>query len=125
MPIGHLHGGRQPAARHSFGGYPMRTARAALPALLGFLAIATPALADSVSVSSSSEETTIVNGKPCRVVTRKDGDRSTSNSTSITTGGGSVSGSTTISPGGSGSSGTVGSGASSDGTHSSTAAGSD
>ena len=103
----------------------MRTARAALPVLLSFLAATVPALADSVAVSSSSDGTTIVNGKPCRVVTGKDGDRSTSNSTSITAGGGSVSGSTTISPGGSGSSVTVGSGASSGGTRSSSAAGSD
>jgi hypothetical protein len=103
----------------------MRTARAAFPALLGFLAAAVPALADSVSVSSSSDGTTIVNGKPCRVVTRKDGDRSTGNSTSITAGGGSVSGSTTVAPGGSGSSVTVGSGAGSGGTHTSSAAGSD
>jgi len=103
----------------------MRKARAALPALLGFLAAAAPALADSVSVSSSSDGTTIVNGKPCRVVTRKDGGGSTGKSTSITAGGGSVSGSTTISPGGSGSSVTVGSGASSGGTHSSSAADSD
>jgi hypothetical protein len=104
----------------------MRTARAALPALLGFLAAAVPALADnSVSVSSSSDGTTIVNGKPCRVVTRKDGAGSSTNSTSITAGGGSVSGSTTISPGGSGSSVTVGRGASSGGSHTSSAAGSD
>jgi hypothetical protein len=100
----------------------MRTARAALPALLGFLAAAVPALADnSVSVSSSSDGTTIVNGKPCRVVTRKDGAGSSTNSTSITAGGGS----TTISPGGSGSSVTVGRGASSGGSHTSSAAGSD
>jgi hypothetical protein len=103
----------------------MRTPRAALPVLLGFLAAAAPTFADSVSVSSSSDGTTIVNDKPCRVVTRKGGDGSTSNSTSITAGGGSVSGSTTISPGGSGSSVTVGSGASSGGTHSSSAAGAD
>jgi hypothetical protein len=103
----------------------MRTARAAFPALLGFLAVAVPALADSVSVSSSSDGTTIVNGKPCRVVTRKGGEGSTGNSTSITAGGGNVSGSTTISPGGSGSSVTVGSGASSGGTHTSSAGGSD
>ena len=38
----------------------MRIGRAALPILLGFLAAA-PALADSVSVSSSSDGTTIVN----------------------------------------------------------------
>ena len=103
----------------------MRTACAALPVLLGFLAAAVPALADSVAVSSSSGGTTVVNGKPCRVVTRKDGDGSTSNSTSITAGGGSVSGSTTISPGGPGSAVTVGSGASGGSTHSSSAAGSD
>jgi hypothetical protein len=103
----------------------MRQARAALPVPLGFLAAAVPVLADSVSVSSSSDGTTIVNGKPCRVVTREDSDRSTANSTSVTAGGGSVSGSTTVSPGGSGSSVTVGSGSSSSGSHSSSAAGSD
>jgi hypothetical protein len=101
----------------------MRPARAALPVLLGFLAAAVPALADSVSVSSRSDGTTIVNGKPCRVVTGRDGGGS--NSSSVTAGGGSVSGSTTISPGGSGSSVTVGSGSSSSGSHSSSAAGSD
>ena len=103
----------------------MRTTRAALPVLLGFLAAAVPAFADSTTVTSSSDGTTIVNGKPCRVVTGKDGAGSSTNSTSITAGGGSVSGSTTISPGGSGSSVTVGSGASSGGTHTSSAAGSD
>jgi len=103
----------------------MRPARAALPVLLGFLAAAVPALADSVSVSSSSDGTTIVNGKPCRIVTRKGDDGRTSNSTSITAGGGSVSGSTTVSPGSAGSSVTVGSGSSSSGSHSSSAAGSD
>jgi hypothetical protein len=105
----------------------MRIPRAALPVLVGFLAAAAPAFADSVSVSSSSDGTTIVNGKPCRVVTRHGGDGSTSNSTTITAGGGGVSGSTTISPGGSGagSSVTVGSGSSSSGSHSSSAAGSD
>src|SRR5688500_18450692 len=103
----------------------MRTGRAAFPLLLGFLAAAVPALADSVAVSSSSDGTVVVNGKPCRVVTRKGGDGSASNSTSITAGGGSVSGSTTISPGGSGSSVTVGSGSSSGGSHTSSAAGSD
>ena len=40
----------------------MRTARAALPVLLGLLPAAVPALADSVSVSSSSDGTTVVNG---------------------------------------------------------------
>lgn len=102
----------------------MRMRRTALPVLLGLLAVAGPALADSVSVSSS-DGTTIVNGKPCRVVTRHDGSGSSSNSTSITAGGGSVSGSTTVSPGGSGSSVVVGSGSSSNGAHSSSAAGSD
>ena len=103
----------------------MRTARAALPALLGFLAMAAPAVAGSVSVSSSSDGTVVVDGKPCRVVTRKDGGGATANSSSVTAGGGSVSGSTTISPGGSGSSVTVGSGSSSGGSHTSSAAGSD
>jgi len=103
----------------------MRIRRTALPVLIGLLAGAGPALADSVSVSSSSDGTTIVNGKPCRVVTRHGSDGSASNQTSITAGGGSVSGSTTVSPGGSGSSVTAGSGSSSDGKHSSSAAGSD
>ena len=106
----------------------MRVRRAALPILIGFLAAAAPALADSIAVSKGSDGTTIVNGKPCRIVTRHDGggaSSSTSNSTTITAGGGNVSGSTTVSPGGSGSSVTVGSGASSNGTQSSSAAGSD
>ena len=103
----------------------MRMQRAALPVLVGFLAAAFPALADSVAVSSSSDGTTVVNGKPCRVVTRHEGDGSTTNSTSITAGGGSVSGNTRISPGGAGSSVTVGSGSSSNGMRSSSAAGLD
>jgi hypothetical protein len=104
----------------------MRMQRAALPVLLGFLASTAPALADSVSVSSSSDGTTIVNGKPCRVVTRHGGG-SGSNTSSVTAGGGAISGSTTVSPGGSGTSSSVttGSGSSSGGTHSSSAAGSD
>jgi len=71
--------------------------------------------------------TVVVNGKPCRVVTRKDGPNTgASNSTTITTGQGGVSGSTTISPGGGNSSSvTVGSGSSSSGSHSSSAASSD
>jgi hypothetical protein len=77
--------------------------------LIGLLAITAPALADSVAVTSGPNGTTIVNGKPCRVVTGKQGG---SNSTSITAGGGSVSGTTSVSPGGSGSSVTVGSGSS-------------
>jgi len=105
----------------------MRTARAAFAVLVGFLAAAAPALAGSVSMSSSSDGTTVVNGKPCRVVTRHRGDGATSNSSTVTAGNGSVSGNTTISPGGSGagSSVSVGSGSSSSGTHSSSAAGSD
>lgn len=105
----------------------MRIRRAALPVLIGFLASAAPALADSVSVSSSSDGTVIVDGKPCRVVTRQAGDRSGTNSTSVTAGGGAVSGSTSVSPGGSGTSSsvTVGGGSSSGGTHTSSAAGSD
>lgn len=104
----------------------MRLRNAAVPVLVGFLASAAPVFADSVAVTSGPNGTTIVNGKPCRVVTTHDGGRTTSNSTSITAGGGSVSGSTTISPGGgTGSSVTVGSGSSSNGTRSSSAAGSD
>jgi hypothetical protein len=105
----------------------MRPSRIALPIILGLLSAASPALADSVSVTSGPNGTTIVNGKPCRVVTRDDNDsRSvTGNSTSITAGNGSVSGTTSISPGGSGTSVTVGSGSSSNGTTSSSSAGSD
>jgi hypothetical protein len=79
--------------------------------LIGLLAITAPALADSVAVTSGPNGTTIVNGKPCRVVTGKEGGGS--NSTSITAGGGGVSGTTSVSPGGSGSSVAVGSGSSS------------
>lgn len=89
--------------------------------LTGLLAIAGPALADSVAVTSGPNGTTIVNGKPCRIVT--DNHRGGSNSTSITTGSNGVSGTTTVSPGGSGSSVAVGSGSS--GGTSSSAAGSD
>jgi hypothetical protein len=89
--------------------------------LIGFLAIAAPAAADSLAVTSGPNGTVIVNGKPCRVVTDNHGRGS--NSTSITTGSNGVSGSTTVSPGGSGSSVTVGSGSS--GGTSSSAAGSD
>ena len=77
----------------------------------GLIAIASPALADSVAVTSGPNGTTIINGKPCRVVTGKSGSNGT-NSTTITAGGGQVSGSTTVSPGGSGSSVVVGSGSS-------------
>ncbi len=106
----------------------MRIHRRTLSLLaIGFLAVAAPALADSVAVTSGSDGTVIVNGKPCRVVTRKDGSNtSSSNSTTITTGQGGVSGSTTISPGsGNSSSVTVGSGSSNNGTRSSSAASSD
>ena len=94
---------------------------------IGFLAAAAPVLADSVAVTSGSDGTVIVNGKPCRVVTRKDGaNTGSSNSTTITTGQGGVSGSTTISPGGgSSSSVTTGSSSSNTGAHSSSAASSD
>ena len=88
--------------------------------LIGCLATTAPALAGSVAVTSGPNGTTIVNGKPCRVVTGKQGG---STSTSITTGSGGVSGTTTVSPGGSGSSVAVGS-ASENGT-SRSAAGSD
>ena len=97
---------------------------------IGLLAAATPAFADSVAVASGSDGTVIVNGQPCRIVTRKDDG---TNSTSITTGAGGLSGTTTagpggsssvaISPGGSGSSVAVGSGTSGNGP-SSAAAGS-
>lgn len=77
----------------------------------GLIAIAAPALADSIAVTSGPNGTTVVNGKPCRVVTGKAGSNRT-NSTTITAGSGQVSGSTTVSPGGSGSSVVVGSGSS-------------
>src|SRR5438105_10227568 len=109
----------------------MRIRSQICPLVLAFAAITAPALADSVAVGTSSNGTVIVNGKPCRVVTTKDG----SNSTTITTGSGGLSGSTTVSPGGgssvsitpggSGSSVAVGSSSSSGGSHSSAAAGSD
>ena len=95
---------------------------------IGFLAVAAPALADSVAVTSGSDGTVIVNGKPCRVMTnKKDGSNAgSSNSTTIITGQGGVSGSTTISPGGGNSSSvTTGSGSSSTGNRSSSAASSD
>ena len=95
---------------------------------IGFLAAAAPVLADSVAVTSGSDGTVIVNGKPCRVVTnKKDGaNTGSSNSTTITTGQGGVSGSTTISPGGGNSSSvTTGSSSSSAGGRSSSAASSD
>ena len=99
------------------------------PIVLALAALAGPSLADSVAVGTSSDGTVIVNGKPCRVVTTKDG----TNSTTITTGSGGLRGSTTvspgagssvtISPGGNSSSVAVGSSSSSGG--SSAAAGSD
>src|SRR5579862_3052335 len=95
---------------------------------IGFLAAAAPALADSVAVTSGPDGTVVTNGKPCRVVTTRQGGPNTgsTNSTTITAGPGGVSGSTTISPGaGNNSSVTVGSGSSSNGTQSSSAAGGD
>jgi hypothetical protein len=80
-------------------------------ALVGLLSIAAPAMADSVAVTSGPNGTTVVNGKPCRVVTDKRGSNP-SNSTTITAGPNGVSGSTTVSPGGAGSSVVVGSGSS-------------
>ena len=106
----------------------MRLRNASLPILLGFLAVAAPAAADSVSVATGADGTTIINGKPCRTVTLHDGGSgSTSNSTSITAGPGGLSGSTTVSPGGgAGSSVSVGSSSSSSGgSHSSSASSSD
>jgi hypothetical protein len=55
--------------------------------LISLLAMATPALADSLAVTSGPNGTTIVNGKPCRVVTGKSGSNGT-NSATITAGGG-------------------------------------
>src|SRR5437588_723481 len=74
----------------------MRIRSQIFPLALAFAAVAAPTLADSVAVGTSSNGTVIVNGKPCRVVTTKDG----SNSTTITSGAGGLSGSTTVSPGG-------------------------
>ena len=79
--------------------------------IFSLLIAAAPALADSVTVTSGPNGTTIVNGKHCRVVTGKGGSNGT-NSTTITAGSGQVSGSTTVSPGESGSSVVVGSGSS-------------
>ena len=89
--------------------------------LVSLLALAAPALADSVVVTSGPNGTTVVKSKPCRVVTWKTGAYA-ANSTNITAGAGGVSGSTTVSPSGSGSSVAVGSG-SSGGTSSSAAGG--
>jgi len=89
---------------------------------VGLITIASPVWADSVAVTSGPNGTTVVNGKPCRVVTGKAGSNRT-NSTTITAGSGQVSGSTTVSPGESGSSVVVGSGSS--GGTSSSAAGAD
>ena len=66
------------------------------PVVLALAGLAAPALADSVAVATGSDGTVVVNGKPCRVVTTKDG----SNGTTVTTGSGGLSGSTTVSPGG-------------------------
>jgi hypothetical protein len=106
----------------------MRMRGVALPLMIGLMAITSPCFADSVAVSSGPDGTVVVNGKPCRVVTRddKDGKHQATNSTSMTAGPNGLSGTTTVSPGsGASSSVTVGSGSSSDGTHTSSAAGSD
>ena len=107
----------------------MRIRSGIFPIVLALAGLAAPALADSVAVASGSGGTVIVNGKPCRVVTSKDG----SNSTTVTTGSGGLSGSTTVTPGGGssvtispgGNSSSVAVGSSSSGGHSSAAAGSD
>jgi hypothetical protein len=75
---------------------------------------------EQLAVTAGPNGTTVVNGKPCRVVT---GDAGGSNSTTITAGPNGVSGSTTMSPSGSRSSVIVSSGSS--GGTSSSAAGSD
>ena len=74
----------------------MRIRSKIFPALLALAGLAAPSLADSVAVATGSDGTVVVNGKPCRVVTTKDG----SNSTTVTTGPDGLSGSTTVSPGG-------------------------
>jgi hypothetical protein len=107
----------------------MRIHSKILPAVLALAGLAAPALADSVAVATGSDGTVVVNGKPCRVVTTKDG----SNSTTVTTGSGGLSGSTTVSPNGGSSvtispgnnSSSVAVGSSGSGASSSTAAGSD
>ena len=103
--------------------------RSCAAVLIGVLAGAAPAVADSIAVTSGPDGTVVVNGRPCRVVTRQaangSGANATGSSTSITAGPNGVSGTTTISPGGSGSSVTVGSGSSGGDTQSSSAAGSD
>jgi hypothetical protein len=103
----------------------MRIHRSVVSVLVAGLLGTGAVLADSVAVTSGPDGTVIIDGKPCRVVTRHDGNKSTTNSTTITTGRNGVSGSTTVSPGPNSSSVTVGSGSSSDGKHSSSAAGSD
>jgi hypothetical protein len=74
----------------------MRIRSKIFPVVLALAGLAAPALADSVAVATGSDGTVVVSGKPCRVVTTKDG----SNSTTVTTGPGGLSGSTTVSPGG-------------------------
>src|ERR1700720_1282425 len=74
----------------------MRFRSKIFPAVLALAGLAAPALADSVAVATGSGGTAVVNGKPCRGVTTKDG----SNGTTVTTGSGGLSGSTTVSPGG-------------------------
>src|SRR5690348_717194 len=112
----------------------MHVHRTVISALtIGFLAALAPAMADSVTVTSSADGTTIVNGKECRVVTLHDGG---SNTTTIQTGRDGLSSSTTISRGGEGNSSSVtvgsgsasvtaGSGSSSEGRQSADSAGSD
>lgn len=108
--------------------------RGAVSALLALaMTVAAPALADSVAVTHGPNGTVIVNGKPCRVVTNRDrkmGDENgeqgaSGNSTTMTVGPNGVTGSTTVAPGANGSSVTVFSGSSSNGSQSSSAAGSD
>lgn len=74
----------------------MRLTAAIIPFLLGAAAIAGPALADSVAVTSGGGQTAVShNGQPCQVTTNHDRN---SNSTTITTGNG-MTGTTTVSPG--------------------------
>src|ERR1700724_3951065 len=74
----------------------MRIRSKIFPVVLALAGLATPALADSVAVATGSDGAVVVNGKPWRVITTKDG----SNSTTVTAGSGGLSGSTTVSPGG-------------------------
>jgi hypothetical protein len=99
----------------------MTIKKAPIPVLIAALLAVSPALAESVAVTSGPNGTVVINGKPCRIVSAdENGSGSTAktdqnrNSTSITTGPGGLSGTTTITPGNgvSASTATAGSGSS-------------